>query len=161
MLQSALQPARTDIILPAFHEGRFELNRQNFLQNRNVFVEQLFLQIDGVRGNDRLLFLLERKKNCRHKIGDRFADAGARFNHKVPFPFERARHRDRHLLLFGPVFKIVRFREQTFFGKNRVNTLNKVTAERVPERNHRYLRLPICNLRLSAATEIISRKTVV
>jgi hypothetical protein len=50
------------------------------LQNRNVFVEKLLLQIDGVRRDDGLFLLPERKQDRRNKIRQGFADAGARFD---------------------------------------------------------------------------------
>ena len=45
----ALEPARAKIILTALHQGCLKLDRQHFFQDRNVFVQQLFLKIDGVR----------------------------------------------------------------------------------------------------------------
>ncbi len=49
VLQRSLEPARAQIILPAFHQRCLKLDRQHFFQDRNVFVQQLFLKIDGVR----------------------------------------------------------------------------------------------------------------
>src|SRR5947209_15846183 len=43
LLQRAFEPPRAKKILAAFHQCRFEFYRQRFLQNRNVFMKQLFL----------------------------------------------------------------------------------------------------------------------
>jgi hypothetical protein len=40
--------AQTDIVLPSFDQHRFELQIQGLLQHRQVFVHELFLQVDGV-----------------------------------------------------------------------------------------------------------------
>src|SRR5205823_13791217 len=65
----AQKPARTNVILAAFDQCRIERLCENFLQNRNVFVEKLLLQIDGVRRDDGLFLLVERKPNRRTQIG--------------------------------------------------------------------------------------------
>ena len=39
LLERAVQPTRTKIILPAFHERRLEFDRQDFLQDRDVLVQ--------------------------------------------------------------------------------------------------------------------------
>jgi hypothetical protein len=67
-LERALEPARTNIILPAFHERGLEFDRQHLLQNRNVFVKKLFLKIDRVGRDDRFLVLLEREQDRRDEI---------------------------------------------------------------------------------------------
>ena len=48
-LHCALQAARTKIILPAFHERGLELDRENLFHDRDVLVQQLFLEVDRVR----------------------------------------------------------------------------------------------------------------
>ena len=65
----AQKPARANVILAAFDQRRIERLCENFLQNRNVFVEKLLLQIDGVRRDDGLFLLVERKPNRRTQIG--------------------------------------------------------------------------------------------
>ena len=57
LFQRPIEPARAKIILPAFDERRFELDRENLFQDGDVFVEKLLLKIDGVRGDDRFLVL--------------------------------------------------------------------------------------------------------
>ena len=136
VLDRALQAARTNVILPPFHQRRFKLDRENFLHDRNVFVQQLFLQVDGVSGNNRLLLLLDRKKRGRDEIGERFADAGAGFNHEVALFFQRRGDRCRHRLLFRAILEIARLGEQPVLGKNRPHPLDKIASEGIVERNH-------------------------
>ena len=45
----ALQPRRTKIVLPPFPQHGLELDGQNLLQNRDVFVNELLLQVDRAR----------------------------------------------------------------------------------------------------------------
>ena len=110
LLDRALQPAWAKIILPAFHQRRLEFDRQNFLQDRDVLMEELLLQIDGVGGNDRLLFLRERVENRWCQISDRFSHARARLNDEMPFFLERLRYRYRHQLLLAPILEVLRAR---------------------------------------------------
>ena len=136
LLKRALQPARANVILPAFHQRRLELDRQDFLQDRDVLLDQLFLQIDRVRRDDRFLLLLDREKRRGHEVSERFADAGAGFDHEMPLLLERARDRGRHLLLLRAKFEIARLREQPVLRENRPHPLDKVAPERIFERNH-------------------------
>jgi len=61
LLQGAFEASRAKIILPALHERRFKFNRQNFFQDRNIFVKQLLLEIDGVRRDIGIFVVLERE----------------------------------------------------------------------------------------------------
>ena len=65
LLKGALQTPWTKIILPPLHKRSLKLDRQNLLENRYVFVKELFLKIDRMRGYDRFLLLFEREKNGR------------------------------------------------------------------------------------------------
>ena len=47
-LLDRLHLAQTDIVLPPFDQHGFELQIQGLLQQRQVFVHELFLQVDGV-----------------------------------------------------------------------------------------------------------------
>ena len=71
-------------------------------------MQELLLEIDGVRRNDRFLVLFERKQNRRNEIGERFADAGAGLDHQMSIFLQRPRDRDRHFLLLRPEFEIFR-----------------------------------------------------
>jgi hypothetical protein len=130
-LQRPFEPARAKIILPAFHERRLELEGQHLLENRDVFVEKLFLQIDRVGGNDRLLFLLDRVEDRRRQIRDRLPYPRSRLHHQMAFLLERPRHGHGHLLLLGPILEILRPREQAFLGKKRAHLFDEVALQRV------------------------------
>ena len=71
-------------------------------------MNKLFLKIDRVGGDDRLFVLLEGEENCRHQISERFADAGARFDHQMSIFLQRPRHRYRHLLLLRTELEVFR-----------------------------------------------------
>ena len=58
LLKRTLEPPWTKVILPPFHKRRIKFHRQNLLQDRDVFVQQLLLQIDRLRRNDRFLLFL-------------------------------------------------------------------------------------------------------
>ena len=135
-LDRALQAARTKIILPAFHQRRFKLDRKNLFHDRNVLMEELFLEINGVGRDNRLFLLLERKKRCGHQVSERFADAGAGFDDQMTFVFQRLRDRRRHLLLFRAIFEILCLRQQAVLRKNCVDPLDKIAPEGIFERNH-------------------------
>ena len=105
------------IIVPAFEHGEMEFHRQNLGQHRQVFPDQLLLQIDGVRGDDRFLVPRDSEKNRRNQIGQALAHAGAGLDDQI-FPlFQRARDRHGHLLLLRAIFEIARFGQQARWGK--------------------------------------------
>ena len=147
LLQGALETPRAKIILPAFHERGLELDRQNFLQDRNVLVEQLLLKIDRVRGDDRLLLLLDGEKNRGNEVGDRLAHAGPGFDTRwlflqapapprPPSPAVRRRYSKFFAFARRPSFeKIVRIRS--------TKSLPRISLSAIMSK----LRLPICDLR--------------
>ena len=135
-MDGALEAARTEIILPAFHQRRLKLNRQNLLHDRNVLVQKLLLQVDRVGRNDRLLLLLVREQHRRHEVGERFADPGAGLDDEMMLFLERSRDRRRHRLLLGPILEVARLREQTVLRENRPHPLDKIATKGIFERNH-------------------------
>ena len=130
------EPARTKIILPPFHQRGLELDRENFFHDRNVLVQELLLQVDRVRRDDRLLLFLEGEKRRGHEIGERLAYTGAGFDDEMALLFQRLRDRRGHLLLLRAIFEIPRLREQAVRCKNRPHPLDKIAAEGIFERNH-------------------------
>ena len=148
LLQRALEPARAKVILPPLHQRSLELDRQNLLQDRDVLVKKLLLQVDRVRRDHRLLFLLDREENGGREVSDRFADASPGLDHEMTFFLESAGHGHRHRLLLRPVLEVLRLGQQSIFRKERADLLDEVTAEGISKRDHdEELRLPICNLR--------------
>ena len=136
MLQRALQAPRAKIILTALQQCSLEFHRQHFFQDRDIFIEKLFLQIDRVRGNDRFFVLLKRKENCRDEISERFSHARARFDHEMSIFLQRLGHGHRHFLLLRPIFEILRFREQAVFRKDRADPFDEICSEGVLQGDH-------------------------
>ena len=73
----------------------FAAGKKRLLEKRDIFVEELFLQILGSGGNDDALA----GANDGHQVGQRLARAGAGFNDQVTLFFERLFDRLRHLQL--------------------------------------------------------------
>ncbi len=99
-------------------------------------MQQLFLKIDRVRGNDCLFVVLERKQDCRCKISQRFAHACSRFDDQMAFFFQRLCHGRRHFLLLGSELKVPGFRQRPAFRKKSVDSLHKFAAYDIFQRNH-------------------------
>ena len=135
-LDRALETARTKVILPPLHQRGLELDRENFFHDRNVLVQELLLQVDRVRRDDRLLLFLEGEKRRGHEVGERLAYAGAGFDDEMALLFQRLRDRRGHLLLLRAIFEIPRLREQAVRCKNRPDPLDKIAVEGIFERNH-------------------------
>ena len=76
------------------------VREERLLQERNVFVEELLLQIFCAGGDDDALA----RANHRHQIGQRFAGAGAGFDDQVALFFERLLDGLRHLQLSATKF---------------------------------------------------------
>ena len=70
------------------------------LEKRHVFVEELFLQILGTRGDDDALAGADHGQ----QIGESFAGTGAGFKDQVPLFRERLFDGLRHLQLAAPEF---------------------------------------------------------
>ena len=116
-----VQTPRTKIIGPALQHRVPKIHRQHMLQHRQILAHQLFLQIDRVRGNDRLLLARHRVQDGRDQIPQALADARARLHHQMLPALQRLRHGHRHLLLLGTVLKILRRTQQPFSRENRLH----------------------------------------
>ena len=132
----AFQPARAKVILPPFHERGLEFDRENFLHDRNVLVNQLLLKVDRVRGDDRFRLLLDREKRRRDKISERLANPGTGFDDEMPLLLEAARDRRSHRLLLRTIFEVPRLREESVFRENRPHSLDKIALQRIFQSNH-------------------------
>ena len=93
------------IIAPSLHVADVQLalsiGEKRLLEKRNIFVEELFLQVFGAGRNDHPFA----GANYRQQIGERFASTGAGLDDQVAFLFERLFHRLGHLQL--PASKFV------------------------------------------------------
>ena len=92
-------------------------------------MQQLFLKIDRVRGNDRLFVPLECEEDRRREISERFAHAGSGFDHQMALFLQRFRDSRRHLLLLWAEFEVFCLGERTVCGKKCANTFHKFAAD--------------------------------
>ncbi|MCZ7669800.1 MAG: hypothetical protein M5U34_22795 [Chloroflexi bacterium] len=60
--------------------GRSQFKGQRFLQFRQIFVDELVLQVDGIGGDDYAPAVLLRPKCGGQQVGDAFARARTRFD---------------------------------------------------------------------------------
>ena len=98
-LAGIVEPPPAKIVAAPLHQDRGELVRIDRLEQRDVLVDQLLLEIDRVRRDDHALLLLHREVDRREEIGERLADAGARFHQQVLPLRQRARNGISHLEL--------------------------------------------------------------
>ena len=106
-----MEPARAQVIGPAFEHGETELHRQDLLEHRQVFLRELLLQIDGVSRNYRLLLVGHGIQDGRHQIGQAFADTRAGFDRQVLPVGQGLRDGHRHFLLLRAELEVLRPRE--------------------------------------------------
>jgi hypothetical protein len=59
------------------------------------------------------------------QISQRFTDAGAGFHDEAAVPFQSGGYPHGHLLLFGPVLKVIRPREQPVVREDLVDALGE------------------------------------
>jgi hypothetical protein len=105
-----------------------ELHREDLFQHGQVLLGELLLQVDGVRGEDRLLLVRHGIEDRRHQVGQALADAGASLDREVFAVFQSPRHRDRHLLLLGAELEIRRSGQNAFGREYLSDLLDKVLA---------------------------------
>ena len=67
-------------------------------------MNQLLLQVYGIRGNDNPLPILQRPVNRRQEVGHGFSGAGARFDGRHFVLVECLAHRRHHVDLLSPLF---------------------------------------------------------
>ncbi len=83
LLRSA-QPPQAEVIRAALDQRGVERLRHNALQKRNVFVDELFLQADGMRRDDDAAFLIgSRRQDSGHEVGKRFTYPCTGFDHEM------------------------------------------------------------------------------
>ena len=105
------------VILPSLQQGGGKINPQGGAQQRNILVEQLLLQIDGMRGNHRLPVKIQSKFHRRQQIPQGLAHACAGLHQQRGIHLKRPRHSQGHALLLRPVLKIPGAGKQPVRGK--------------------------------------------
>src|SRR5208282_934281 len=103
----------------------------------NVLVKQLLLQVDGMRRDNRFTVVFQSEKRGWDEVSQRFPDSSSGLNDEMAISFQRIRYRRCHLLLFGPILKILCARQQAFFPKHSTNVLGEPVVEILAKRDHR------------------------
>ena len=104
MVQCLGQPALADVIGPALGQHYRKLIRQDGLEKGDVLVGNLFLEIDGIGGDDDRLFGGQGLVDSRDEVGECLADAGAGFDNQVLVFIYGLADALEHGHLLGPVF---------------------------------------------------------
>ena len=108
-MQCLFESTKANVIAAAFGEDGRKFKRDDAVEKRDVFFNQLFLQTDRMRGNDNpplatvFGFLIFLKREDRwNEIAKTFPDAGAGFDDQVLFLVDCSRNGVRHFeLLFS------------------------------------------------------------
>lgn len=82
-VRNFIQLAQTEIVGTAFCNNGVYFDVEEFGEKRNVAIENLVLQADGMSRDDDRLLRLACVKECGHEIGERLSDAGGGFNAEV------------------------------------------------------------------------------
>ena len=98
---------QAEVIAAPLHQRDLERFREHRLQKGNVLLNQLFLQVDRVGGNDdAIVFFAEDRLDGRHEVGERLADAGAGLDQQMPFAVDGVGDGVGHLHLLGPALEV-------------------------------------------------------
>ena len=139
--ERAGQARGAEVILAPLQQYRLELVGDDFLHERNVLEHQLLLERDRMGADHCLALRPHRMQRRRHKVGEGFPNASARFDHEVPARLNRSSHRSSHALLLGAVFKRCRARENAGLRENPLHLALKrrgrANLKILSDRNHR------------------------
>jgi len=120
-----VEAAGAEIIPAALEHGVGELGRKNLLEDRQILLDELFLEIDRVRGDDRFFAIRDGVENARDEVAETLADAGAGFDEQMLLILQCARDSDAHLLLLRAEFEIRAARENALLGKDMLHLLEE------------------------------------
>src|SRR5690348_14386251 len=97
-----LEPLEAEIISPALEQCIADrLVAEGSGEKWQVLPDELLLQIDGVRGDDRALAIGGRPAQRGYEVAERLADTRSRLEQPDPALVVEARDRHRHLTLAG------------------------------------------------------------
>jgi hypothetical protein len=91
-LQRPLEAIWTKIVLPALEKRGFKRTNQP-AHNRDIFVQQLFLEADRMGRNNRLSTMFQRKENGWYQVCQRLPNTRPRLNHEMATFLESAGYR--------------------------------------------------------------------
>ena len=103
LLVQSLQLVQTKIVAHSLDQHCTEFTVQHLLQLRNILVDQLFLQIDGVGGDHHPLPVAYRPQDCRNQVGQALSGAGSGLDEGHPGMVESLCDRFGHGFLGRPV----------------------------------------------------------
>lgn len=103
--EGAFEAGGAEVVGAAFEEDGFEV-ADEFLDDGDVFVDELLLEIDRVGGDDGFAFGVERAADGREEVGEGFADAGGGFDDQGLLFFEGDADEFGHALLLRAIFEV-------------------------------------------------------
>ena len=104
-LTGEFEAAQTDIVAAALHQHRTEFFGNHCIEKRNVLLNQLLLQTDGVGSHHYTFAAFHNAPDGRNQIRKALADARPCFDKQSLSLFKRALHRACHQNLLGAHFK--------------------------------------------------------
>ncbi len=99
--RGGVKPPEADVVRPPFHQDGRELVRHDRPEERDVFLQELFLEADRVGRDDDLLAGLGRREDRRDEVGEALAHACPGLDHQVRLVLDRPRHGAGHHHLLG------------------------------------------------------------
>ena len=138
--QGILQPPQAEVIAAALGQHRGKLQRDDAGQERDVFIEQLLLEADGVGGDHHppprcaLGPRPGRIEDRRHEVGETLAHPRPRLDHQVPPLLDRLGHRFGHRQLLRAVLVLrqsrgdASLRAQDFGGRKHLRSVPREAA---------------------------------
>jgi hypothetical protein len=106
-LSGLFEAALAEVIAAAFDEDGGEFIGVDGLEERDVLVDELFLEGDGVGGDDDAFFVFDGEVDGGQEIGEGFADAGAGLDEEMMVLGEGFLDGGGHLQLLGTEFELV------------------------------------------------------
>ena len=103
--EGAFEAGGAEVVGAAFEENGFEV-ADEFLDDGDVFVDELLLEIDGVGGDDGFAFGVESAADGGEEVGEGFADAGGGFDDERLLFFQGDADEFGHALLLRAIFEV-------------------------------------------------------
>lgn len=103
--KGAFEAGGAEVVGAAFEEDGFEV-ADEFLDDGDVFVDELLLEVDGVGGDDGFAFRVEGAADGGEEVGEGFADAGGGFDDQGLLFFQGDADEFGHALLLRAIFEV-------------------------------------------------------
>ena len=113
------QSAQRDVVSAPLHQNRGELLGNHRIEKRDVLLDDLFLQADGVRADDDPFAVIDDAADRGQKIAEALAHSGAGLHEKASASSERLRDRRRHVdLLRSGLIALQATSDRAFRGQD-------------------------------------------